>query len=104
MGDKDVELFLSYLVNKKNVAPATQASALNALAFLYRDILECPLSLELDFVSSRRQAKLPVVLTQDEVVALFEQIPANLKLPISLLLTEIERVQFLLEILNTSLT
>jgi hypothetical protein len=62
MGDKEVELFLSHLVNKKNVAPATQASALNALAFLYRDILEKPLSLSLDFVTSRRQAKLPVVL------------------------------------------
>ncbi|GFD74746.1 integron integrase [Alteromonas marina] len=85
MGDKEVEVFLSHLVNAKNVAPATQASALNALAFLYRDILERPLSCELNFVSSRRQAKLPVVLTQEEVVSLFEQIPANLKLPISLL-------------------
>ncbi len=85
MGDKEVEVFLSHLVNAKNVAPATQASALNALAFLYRDILERPLSCELNFVASRRQAKLPVVLTQEEVVSLFEQIPANLKLPISLL-------------------
>lgn len=85
MGDSEVAGFLSYLVNEKNVAPATQASALNALAFLYRDVIERPLSLELNFVSSRRQAKLPVVLTQDEVVSLFEQLPAQLKLPISLL-------------------
>ena len=85
MGDSEVAAFLSYLVNEKNVAPATQASALNALAFLYRDVIERPLSLELNFVSSRRQAKLPVVLTQDEVVSLFEQLPAQLKLPISLL-------------------
>ncbi|MBU2977508.1 integron integrase [Alteromonas sp. C1M14] len=85
MGDKEVELFLSYLVNKKDVAPATQASALNALAFLYRDVLESPLSLNLNFVASRRQAKLPVVLTQDEVARLLSQIPANLKLPVSLL-------------------
>ena len=85
MADKEVELFLSHLVNAKNVAPATQASALNALAFLYRDIIERPLTLELDFVTSRRRAKLPVVLTQEEVVSLFAQIPANLKLPISLL-------------------
>lgn len=85
MGDSEVAFFLSYLVNEKNVAPATQASALNALAFLYRDVIERPLSLELHFVSSRRQAKLPVVLTQDEVVSLFEQLPAQLKLPISIL-------------------
>ena len=85
MGDNEVAFFLSYLVNEKNVAPATQASALNALAFLYRDVIERPLSLELNFVSSRRQAKLPVVLTEDEVVSLFEQLPAQLKLPISLL-------------------
>ncbi|MEG3767133.1 site-specific integrase [Alteromonas sp. 14N.309.X.WAT.G.H12] len=35
MGNKEVELFLSYLVNTKDVAPAPQASAPNALAFLY---------------------------------------------------------------------
>ena len=79
MGDKEVEVFLSHLVNAKNVAPATQASALNALAFTYRDILERPLSCELNFVSSRRQAKLPVVLTQEEVVSLLSKF-ANLKL------------------------
>ncbi len=45
MGDKEVEVFLSHLVNAKNVAPATQASALNALAFLYRDILELKTSI-----------------------------------------------------------
>lgn len=48
MGDKEVEVFLSHLVNAKNVAQATQASALNELAFLYRDILERPL---LDYLS-----------------------------------------------------
>ena len=48
MGDKEVEVFLSHLVNAKNVAQATQASALNALAFLHRDILERPL---LDYLS-----------------------------------------------------
>lgn len=85
LGDGEVELFLSHLVTVKNVAPATQTSALNALVFLYRDILGSPLSLQLNFVNSHRQAKLPVVLTQDEVALLFTKLPANFKLPVSLL-------------------
>jgi len=33
--NKEVEAFLSFLSNQKNVAPKTQALALNALSFLY---------------------------------------------------------------------
>lgn len=67
MHDNEVQAFLSYLVNSKNVAPSTQAQALNALVFLYREIIKRPLSLDLNFRKSQRQPKLPVVLTKEEV-------------------------------------
>jgi len=65
--NKEVEVFLSYLVNQKNVAAQTQAIALNALNFLYKVILDNPLSLSLNFVRSKRNKKLPEVLTHDEI-------------------------------------
>ena len=85
LGDQDVELFLSYLVNKRHVAAQTQASALNALSFLYKAIIERPLDLKLNFVRSQRQQKLPVVLTIEEVQRLLCKTSAEYHLVVSLL-------------------
>ncbi len=75
--NKEVEAFLSYLSNTKNVAPKTQALALNALSFLYKDILKQPLTLELNFNRSHIQTKLPTVLTMSEVKALLSLMSVN---------------------------
>lgn len=72
--DKEVESFLSYLANEINVAPKTQALALNAIAFLYLKILNNPLTLELNFNKSSVTPKLPIVLTQHEVTQLLNAI------------------------------
>lgn len=81
----EVELFLSHLVLELDVAVSTQKIALNALTFLYAEILDNPLSLKLKYVRSTRQQKLPVVLTQPEIRSLLNCINANYKLPASLL-------------------
>ena len=39
MGDNEVERYLEHLVLKQNVAPRTQATALNSLSFLYKHII-----------------------------------------------------------------
>jgi integron integrase len=83
--DAEVERFLSYLTNQRNVAPRTQGVALNALVFLYRSILEKPLTLELNFNKSKQATKLPVVLTQIEVSALLTQISNQYSLPCQLM-------------------
>ena len=85
MHDTEVEAFLSHLVLELDVAAATQASALNALVFLYRDIIRQPLNVKLNFVKSTRQQKLPVVLTTDEMRRLLAVINAQQKLPVSIL-------------------
>jgi hypothetical protein len=64
MGNIEVEQFLSFLANDRTVAVKTQALALNALAFLYKDIIAVPLTLELNFQRSAKQRKLPTVLTR----------------------------------------
>ena len=73
----EVEAFLSYISNHKNVAPKTQALALNALVFLYKDILKEPLTLELNFNRSHIQTKLPTVLTVTEMKTLLTRVNAN---------------------------
>ena len=83
--DKEVELFLSHLTNQLNVAPRTQGIALNALVFLYKNILSNPLTLELNFNKSRQQAKLPVVLTQAEIKALLAAMSQDYALPCQLM-------------------
>lgn len=80
LGDQDVERFLSYLSNQRNVAPRTQASALNALSFLYNKVLQQPLSLNLNFNRSQISPKLPVVLTRAEITALLRVIDPRYKL------------------------
>jgi hypothetical protein len=47
LNDGDVEASLNFLVNKTKVAAQTQASALNALSFLYKVIIEKPLTFNL---------------------------------------------------------
>jgi integron integrase len=85
MHDTEVEAFLSHLVLELDVAAATQKSALNALTFLYREIIRCPINAKLRFVRSTRQQKLPVVLTIDEMRRLLAVIPVQQKLGASLL-------------------
>jgi hypothetical protein len=67
--NREVEGFLSYLTNKMNVAPATQKLALNALVFLYLEILDKPLTLKLNFNRASTQQKLPRSLSENRTRA-----------------------------------
>ena len=69
MGAAEVERYLSHLAEKDGVAASTQRQALNAIVFLYRDVLDVELG-EIAPVRSKRHRKPPTVLTQDEVAAM----------------------------------
>ena len=66
MGSAEVERYLSHLAEKAGVAASTQRQALNAIVFLYRDVLDVELG-SIAPVRSKRHRKPPTVLTQDEV-------------------------------------
>lgn len=83
--DNEVEVFLTFLVTQNNVSPKTQSVALNALVFLYREIIKTPLTLNLNFNKSTAQPKLPIVLTSIEVARLFNTISARHALPCKLM-------------------
>lgn len=61
-----VEKFLSHLATEGNVAAATQRQALNALVFLYKNVLDVQLG-DLAPVRSKKTPSPPVVLTQEEM-------------------------------------
>jgi integron integrase len=69
MGSEEVNAFLSYLATDRSVAASTQNQALGALLFLYRHVLDEPLPWLKDIVHAVRPARLPVVMTPDEVRA-----------------------------------
>ncbi len=67
MGAREVSAFLTHLAVERGVAAATQNQALNALVFLYRRVLEQPLDEIEGIVRANRPAKLPVVLSPEEI-------------------------------------
>jgi integron integrase len=67
LGATDVERVLSHLATEGQVSASTQRQALNALVFLYRDVLHKPLESAIAPVRSKRHQRPPTVLTQAEV-------------------------------------
>lgn len=63
----EVQAYLSHLAAEKNVAAATQNQALNALVFLYREVLSVELGALGQIERPTRSRKLPTVLTKEEV-------------------------------------
>jgi integron integrase len=71
MGEREVQAFLSMLANERRVSVSTHRQALSAVLFLYKEVLsiDLPWMAELGHPSASR--RIPVVLTQGEVQALF---------------------------------
>jgi integron integrase len=68
MGGAEVEAFLSFLANERQVSPSTHKQALSALLFLYKEVLLLDLPWMRDVGRPRTTQRLPVVLTADEVM------------------------------------
>lgn len=73
LGAEEVTAFLSHLAIKRNVAASTQNQALNAILFLYREVLKCTLPWLENVQRAKKPQRLPVVLTRDEVRAMLGQ-------------------------------
>ena len=72
LSGNDLQDFLSYLAVEKNVSSSTQNQALNALVFLYRNVLGKNIENELNAVRASYRRRLPVVLTKQEIERIFE--------------------------------
>lgn len=72
LGAPEVAAFLSDLANRQRVAAAIQAQALNALVFLYRQVLHVLVAEIGEFERVRRPARLPEVLSRAEVKSVLD--------------------------------
>ena len=73
MGPVEVTEFLTHLSRERSVAAATQNQALNALLFLYGQVLGKSLPWMEGIERAKRPVRVPVVLTREEVKALLAQ-------------------------------
>ncbi len=71
---QDIARFLEHLVIRRKVSSNTQKQALNALVFYYRKVLDKNIDEIGPFTHSTKPRRLPVVLTQHEVVSVLNQI------------------------------
>lgn len=85
MGADEVTRFLTHLAVAGNVAASTQNQALNAVLFLYREILKVDLPWLDGLQRAKKPARLPVVLTRDEVRRLLAQLDGTTWLIVALI-------------------
>jgi integron integrase len=68
MSEADIVAFLNHLATREGVAASTQNQALNAVVFLYKQVLGHELDMLQGLQYAKRSKHLPVVLTADEVI------------------------------------
>ena len=81
----DVAAYLDFLALQRNVSSTTQNIALNALVFLFREVLKQPDLAFGDFARARRPRRLPTVLETSEVAALMKCLEGTQRLMIGLM-------------------
>jgi integron integrase len=74
MGEEEISAFLTHLAVKEKVAAATQNQALNAIVFLYREVVKRDLGEIRDITWAKRPTRLPVVFTKEEARRVLDQL------------------------------
>lgn len=69
LGKEHIEGFLSDMALNKNYAASTQNLAMSAIVFLYKHVLDIPVTETIEAVRSKKPVRLPVVMSRDEVEA-----------------------------------
>lgn len=85
MGADEVTAFLTDLAVRGNVTASTQNQALNAILFLYREVLKIDLPWMNGIQRAKKPSRLPVVFTRSEVKGLLAQLDGTLWLMASLI-------------------
>ena len=85
MAEAEVTEFLTHLARDGRVAASTQNQALSALLFLYQQVLKQELGWLEGVERAKRPARLPMVLTRDEVRKLFVHLHGTPRLMAGLL-------------------
>ena len=74
MAEPEINAFVTHLAVAENVSASTQTQALSALLFLYRHVLHREVGELHELVRARKQPRLPVVLSREEVRAVLHEL------------------------------
>lgn len=85
IGALEISQFLTWLAVDRQVSASTQNQALSALLFLYKQVLSIEIGAVPPVVRARTPERLPVVLSRDEVGAIFKQLTGTERLVVMLL-------------------
>lgn len=85
MAEEELTEFLTYLAREGRVAASTQNQALSALLFLYKEVLKQEIGWLESVERAKTPARLPVVLTRDEVHRIFARLQGTHRLMAGLL-------------------
>ena len=84
-GESKIEANLTHLAVERNVSPATQNQAMNALVFLYKKVLKVPLDDEINAVRAKKKINIPVVLKREETAGLIVSMSGDAQLAAKLM-------------------
>jgi integron integrase len=85
LGPEDVKRFLEHLAVSRKVSASTQKVALNALIFLFREVLGRDIQNVLSFTRASSKQRIPTVLSVDEIRRLLEEMSGRSQLMASLM-------------------
>ena len=84
-GEKKIEAFLTHLAVNKNLAPATQNQAMNALVFLYKKVLKNQLDEKINAERATKKVNVPVVMTREETAKVITMMEGTTQLAVKLM-------------------
>jgi len=85
MGAEEVQKYIIYLANERQVASSTQNQALSAITFLYKYVLQKEIALPADIIRPNRPERLPTVLSHQEAMSVIQKMDGTTKLIAQLL-------------------
>ena len=74
LGAQDIKKYLEFLARERNVSAGTQNQALNAIVFLFTQVLKKKPEDFSDFVRAKKPVRVPTVLTKNEMHRLLEKL------------------------------
>lgn len=72
MGADEIQAFIAHLATERTVSASTQNQALSAVMFLYRHVLKKDVDIPSDSFRAQKSKTLPVVLSQQEALAVIK--------------------------------
>ena len=98
MGAAEIAEFLSWLATERHVSSSTQNQAFSAIVFLYKQVLHIDVGTIEHVPRAKMPARLPVVLSREEVGTLVRQLDGTMWLVVALLYGAGLRLQECLEL------